>query len=227
MLVRNWMNPTVISIEAQGSMAEALQLMKENGVKTLPVFDRGSLVGVLTDRDLKRASASDATLLEVHELLHLLGRVKVRDIMSRKPITIPDSYTIEEAAEVLHDHHISGAPVLDARGRLVGLVTQDDLFRALMSLTGVKRRGIHLAFELEDRPGSIKEMADVIRRHGGRIVSILSSCDRAPQGFRHVYIRAYEVDREQMDVLLKELQAAGRLLYLVDHRENRREIFHP
>jgi len=227
MLVRNWMNPTVISIEAQGSMAEALQLMKENGVKTLPVFDRGSLVGVLTDRDLKRASASDATLLEVHELLHLLGRVKVRDIMSRKPITIPDSYTIEEAAEVLHDHHISGAPVLDAWGRLVGLVTQDDLFRALMSLTGVKRRGIHLAFELEDRPGSIKEMADVIRRHGGRIVSILSSCDRAPQGFRHVYIRAYEVDREQMDVLLKELQAAGRLLYLVDHRENRREIFHP
>ena len=227
MLVRNWMNPTVISIEAQGSMAEALQLMKENGVKTLPVFDRGSLVGVLTDRDLKRASASDATLLEVHELLHLLGRVKVRDIMSRKPITIPDSYTIEEAAEVLHDHHISGAPVLDARGRLVGLVTQDDLFRALMSLTGVKRRGIHLAFELEDRPGSIKEMADVIRRHGGRIVSILSSCDRAPQGFRHVYIRAYEVNREKMDVLLKELQAAGRLLYLVDHRENRREIFHP
>ena len=227
MLVRNWMNPTVISIEAQGSMADALQLMKENGIKTLPVFDRGSLVGVLTDRDLKRASASDATLLEVHELLHLLGRVKVRDIMSRKPITIPDTYTIEEAAEVLHDHHISGAPVLDDRGRLVGLVTQDDLFRALMSLTGVKRRGIHLAFELEDRPGSIKEMADVIRRFGGRMVSILSSCDRAPQGFRHVYIRAYEVDREQMDVLLKELQAAGRLLYLVDHRENRREIFHP
>jgi acetoin utilization protein AcuB len=224
MLVRNWMNPTVISIEAQASMADALQLMKENQIKTLPVFDRGALAGVLTDRDLKRASASDATLLEIHELLHLLTQVKIRDIMSRKPITIPDTYTIEEAAEVLHDHHISGAPVLDAEGRLVGLVTQEDLFKALMSLTGVKRRGIHLAFEAEDRPGSIKELADVIRRYGGRIVSIMSSSDRAPQGFRHVYIRAYQVDREQMPAMLKELQSSARLLYLVDHRENRREI---
>lgn len=225
MLVRNWMNPTVISIEAQASMADALQLMKENQLKTLPVFERGALVGVLTDRDLKRASASDATLLEVHELLHLLTRVKVRDIMSRKPITVPDTYTIEEAAEVLHDHHISGAPVLDDQGRMVGIVTQQDLFKALMSLTGVKRRGIHLAFEVEDRPGTIKELTDVIRRYGGRMASILSSYDRAPQGFRHVYIRVHQVDREQMGAMIEALRRAGRLLYLVDHRENRREIF--
>jgi acetoin utilization protein AcuB len=225
MLVRNWMTPSAIRIEADAAMAEALDLMKANRIKTLPVMDKGRLVGVVTDRDLKRASASDATLLEVHELLHLLGRVKVRDIMSRKPITIPDNYTIEEAAEVLYDHHISGAPVLDGEGRMVGLVTQDDLFKALMSLTGVKRRGIHLAFEVEDRPGSIKELADIIRSYGGRLASILSSYDRAPEGFRHVYLRAYQIDREKMEAMIKALQAAARLRYLVDHRENRREIF--
>jgi acetoin utilization protein AcuB len=227
MLVRNWMNPTVISTEAQASMAEALNLMKENQIKTLPVFDRETLVGVVTDRDLKRASASDATLLEIHELLHLLARVKVRDIMSRNPITIPDTYTVEEAAEVLRDHHISGAPVMDAKGRMVGMISQNDLFNALMSLTGVKRRGIHLAFEVEDRPGSIKDLADIIRRYGGRMASILSSYDRAPQGFRHVYIRAYQVDREKIGAMLEELQAAAKLRYLVDHREKRREIFAP
>jgi acetoin utilization protein AcuB len=227
MLVRNWMNPTVISTEAQASMEEALHLMKENQIKTLPVFDRETLVGVLTDRDLKRASASDATLLEIHELLHLLTRIKVRDIMSRNPITIPDTYTVEEAAEVLRDHHISGAPVMDAKGRMVGMISQNDLFNALMSLTGVKRRGIHLAFEVEDRPGSIKDLADIIRRYGGRMASILSSYDRAPQGFRHVYIRAYQVDREKIGAMLEELQAAAKLRYMVDHRENRREIFAP
>jgi acetoin utilization protein AcuB len=227
MLVRNWMNPTVISTESQASMADALQLMKENQIKTLPVFDRETLVGVVTDRDLKRASASDATLLEVHELLHLLSRIKVRDIMSRNPITIPDTYTVEEAAEVLRDHHISGAPVMDAKGRMVGMISQNDLFNALMSLTGVKRRGIHLAFEVEDRPGSIKDLADIIRRYGGRMASILSSYDRAPQGFRHVYIRAYQVDRGKIGAMLEELQATAKLRYMVDHREKRREIFTP
>ena len=181
----------------------------------------------MTDRDLKRASASDATLLEIHELLHALTRIKVRDIMSRNPITIPDTYTVEEAAEVLRDHHISGAPVMDAKGRMVGMISQNDLFNALMSLTGVKRRGIHLAFEVEDRPGSIKDLADIIRRYGGRMASILSSYDRAPQGFRHVYIRAYQVDREKIGAMLEELQAAAKLRYLVDHREKRREIFAP
>ncbi len=227
MLVRNWMNPTVISIEAQASMAEALNLLKENQIKTLPVFDRETLVGVVTDRDLKRASASDATLLEIHELLHALTRIKVRDIMSRKPITIPDTYTVEEAAEVLRDHHISGAPVMDAKGRIVGMISQNDLFNALMSLTGVKRRGIHLAFEVEDRPGSIKDLADIIRRYGGRMASILSSYDRAPQDFRHVYIRAYQVDRDKIGAMLEELQSNAKLRYLVDHREKRREIFTP
>jgi acetoin utilization protein AcuB len=227
MLVRNWMNPTVISTESQASMADALQLMKENQIKTLPVFDRETLVGVVTDRDLKRASASDATLLEVHELLHLLSRIKVRDIMSRNPITIPDTYTVEEAAEVLRDHHISGAPVMDAKGRMVGMISQNELFNALMSLTGVKRRGIHLAFEVEDRPGSIKDLADIIRRYGGRMASILSSYDRAPQGFRHVYIRAYQVDRGKIGAMLEELQATAKLRYMVDHREKRREIFTP
>lgn len=225
MLVRNWMNPTVLSIEAKTSMAEAINLMKENKIKTLPVFDRGALVGVLTDRDLKRASASDATLLDIHELLYLLTRIKVRDIMSRNPITIPDNYTIEEAAEILRDHHISGAPVMDAQGRMAGMISQNDLFNALMSLTGIKRRGIHLAFEVQDRPGSIKDLTDIIRRYGGSMASILSSYDRAPQGARYVYIRAYQIDRDKMAGMLEELQATARLRYLVDHRENRREIF--
>lgn len=225
MLVRNWMNPTVLSVDAQTSMAEALSLMKENQIKTLPVFDREALVGILTDRDLKRASASDATLLEIHELLQLLTRIKVRDIMSRNPITLPENYTVEEAAEVLRDHHISGAPVMDAKGRMVGMISQNDLFNALISLTGIKRRGIHLAFEVQDQPGSIKTLVDIIRRYGGRMASILSSYDRAPQGARYVYIRAYRIDRDKISAMVEELQAAARLRYLVDHRENRREIF--
>jgi len=141
----------------------------------LPVMKKGKLIGIVTDRDLKKASASDATTLEVHELLYLLTKIKVKDIMTRDVITVPPDYTVEETAQVLQKNRISGAPVVDADGQLVGTITQTDLFKVLISLTGVGSGGIQFGFLLENRPGSIKEVADVIHSFGGRMVSILTS----------------------------------------------------
>ncbi len=225
MLVRNWMNPTILSIDAKTSMAEALNLMKENQIKTLPVFDHEALVGVLTDRDLKRASASDATTLEIHELLYLLSKIKVKDIMSRNPITVPFDFTVEETAEVLLKNKISGAPVVDESGKVIGVITQSDIFRVLIALTGVGNRGIQFAFKLEDRPGSIKEVADVVRDFGGRMVSILTSYENVESGYRKVYIRMHSIDRQKLGQLKDVLRQKAQVLYMVDHRMNNREIY--
>jgi len=109
---------------------------------------------------------------------------------------------------------------------VVGTITQTDIFRVFLSLTGLAKKGIHFGLLLEDRPGSIKEVADVIRKFGGRMASILSSYERAPKGHRHVYIRAYDVDRQHLTDLKQELRKASKkLLYMVDHKENTREIF--
>jgi acetoin utilization protein AcuB len=200
--------------------------LKEHGIRHLPVLKNGKLVGIITDRDLKRASPSDATSLEAHELLYIIANIKVGEIMTKNPITVPYNFTVEEAAEILMKHRISGMPVVDKDGRVVGTITQTDIFRVLLSLTGLATRGIHFAFLLEDRPGSIKEVADAIRKYGGRMTSILSSYERAPAGHRHVYIRAYEVDRERLPALKEDLKkVAKKLLYIVDHKENKREIF--
>jgi len=94
-------------------------------------------------------------------------------------------------------------------------------------LTGFGQRGIQFAFQLEDRPGSIKEVTDIIRSYEGRIVSILSSQDRAPDGYRYVYVRAYGIDRAKMEELKKDLRAEAIVLYFVDHRDNKREIYAP
>ena len=99
------------------------------------------------------------------------------------------------------------------------------MFRVLISLTGVGKRGIQFAFQIEDRPGSIKDLADPIRNHGGRMVSILTSYDNVPEGFRKVYIRMYGLDRAKLASLKKEFEKVAKLLYIVDHRENKREIF--
>ena len=225
LLVENWMNPKVVTVDADDSMLDATKLMKEHGIRRLPVLEKGKLVGIVTDRDLKRASPSDATTLEAHEILYLIANIKVREIMSKNPITVPWNYTVEEAAEILLQAKISGMPVMDKDGKVIGMITQTDLFKVFISLTAEGKRGIQFAFLLEDRAGSIKEVADVIRAHGGRMASILSSYEKAPEGHRYVYIRMYGVHREKMPQLKEDLKKKGKMLYIVDSRENKREIF--
>ncbi len=225
MLVKHWMGREVITTDVNASMQDAVKLMKEHSISRLPVMKKDKLVGIVTDRDLKRASASDANSLEIHELLFLLSDIKIGEIMTKDPITVPPEYTLEEIAEILLHNKISGVPVVEDNGKVVGIITQTDLFRAMVSITGVGKRGIQFGFLLEDRPGSIKDVADIIREYGGRMVSILSTHQRAPKGYRRVYIRTYGISRLRLDRLKSYLNSKATLLYIIDHRDNKREIF--
>lgn len=225
MLVKYWMKRAIISVNVNDSMQEAISRMREYFVSLLPVYKNGSLVGVITDRDLKRASASDATSLEVHELAYLISQIKVGQIMSKPAITIPGDFTLEEAADLLLKNKISGAPVTDSQGRVVGLISQREIFRALTKLVGFEKQGVQLAMEIEDRPGSIKDITDVIRNYGGRLVSILTSFERAQPGHRLLYVRTFGVNREKLPIMIEEIGQKARLLYIVDHRENKRQEF--
>jgi acetoin utilization protein AcuB len=225
MLVKNWMSKPAITIDANASMNDAIKLLKNHNIKMLPVMENGKLVGIVTDRDLKRASASDATSLEIHELLYLISKIKIREIMTQNPITVPQDYTVEETAEILLKHNISGVPVVDQYREVVGTITQNDIFRILISLTGAEKKGIQFGIEVEDRPGSIKEVTDIIREYGGRMASILTSYDKAPEGYRRVYIRMYGIDRFKINKLKEAIEEKASLLYLVDRREVHRETF--
>ncbi|MBW2030551.1 MAG: CBS domain-containing protein [Deltaproteobacteria bacterium] len=225
MLVKNWMSKDVITVEMDDAMMDAINLLREKNIRRLPVMNKGELVGIVSDRDLKRASASDATSLEIHEMLYLISKIKVSEVMTVDPLTVPIDYTIEETAELLFKNKISGVPVVDPNGKLVGIITQTDLFKALMALSGLERRGIQFAFRLEDRPGSIMEAANVIRNYGGRLASILGTYENVPEGYRRVYIRAYGIEREKIDDLVKALKEKFVLVYMVDFRENKREIY--
>jgi acetoin utilization protein AcuB len=225
MLVQDWMSKNVITIEVDQSMEDAIKLLKKHDIKMLPVMKKGNLTGIITDRDLKRAQASDATSLDIHELLYLLSTIKIGHVMSKNPITVPLDFTIEETADILLKNKISGLPVVDSKGNIVGAITKNDLFRALISLSGFGKKGIQFAFLLEDRPGSIKEVADIIRKFNARMASILSTYDNSHQGYRKVIIRIYDIDRQNMPKLKDELKHKAKLLYMVDHRDNVREIY--
>jgi len=225
MLIRYWMSRPVITVDRNDSMQRAASLMKEHCVRLLPVVDEGALCGVITDRDLKRASASDATSLDIHELLFLISKIKVADIMTRSVFTVDPDWTMEEAAALMLERKISGAPVVDDQGVLWGVITQTDLFKATLYITGLKKRGLHVAFVLEDTPGSIMEIVTVVRQFGGRMASILSTYERAPAGYRNVYLRFHGIPRDRIDDLLTILRQKAKLRYVVDHDQNRRTVF--
>jgi len=224
-LVKNWMTPNVVTIAPEDSMQHVINIMKEKKVHMLPVVKGGKLVGVVSDSDLKRASASEATTLDMHELLYLISKIKVGDIMTRNPFTVRVDSTVEETAELLMEKRISGVPVVDDQGQVVGIITRDDLFVVLNALSGFGKRGIQFAFRVEDKPGSIMALADIVRKYGGRIASMLSTDARMPPGTKLAYIRVYDFDRKNLPKLQAELKEKAQIIYMVDHRENKREIY--
>ncbi len=226
MLVKDWMSRKVVTVNVNDSMQHGINLLMEHNISMMPVMEDGQLVGVVTDRDLKRASPSDAVMLDIQRILYLLSKLEVGAIMSRYPITLSPDHTMEEAAEIMLSNKISGAPVLDENKNIVGMITKSDIFKAMMSLSGLSHRGVQFGFLLDDRPGSIKDVSDVLRSFGARLVSILTSYENAPEGFRFVYIRVFNVDRDTLPALKEKLVAKAKLLYIVDHRENIREIYY-
>ncbi len=215
MLVKEWMATDVVTVDENASMMKATQIMKEHKIRRIPVVRRGKVVGIITDRDLKEAAPSKATSLDVHELYYLLSEIKVKDIMTPNPITIREDDTVERAAVIMLENRISGLPVVNDEGYVVGIITQTDVFKVLISITGIYRGPIQIAFDLEDRPGSINEVAAVIRQHGGRLVSILTSYDHAEPGRREVYIRIKDIEEEALKEMIERLKTRFKVLYVV------------
>ena len=211
MLVEYWMTADVITIEEDISIVKASELMKERGVQHLPVTKNGRLVGIISDRDLKEAQSSNATSLHIHELHYLLAKLKVKEIMPKKLYTTTAETPVDKAAALMLKHDISALPVVDNKGNLEGIITKGDIFRAMATISGIYQAPLQLGLELEDQPGSINEVTEMIRAHGGRIVSVINTYHQAPENFRHVYIRTKDVDDE--NALFRELNGKFRVLY--------------
>lgn len=219
MLVADWMSKPAITVDINDSMENAIKLLKDHRINMLPVLKKGQLVGVLTKRDLDKWPTYDTSINGNHKNRSFISTVKVKEIMVKSPISVPSNYTVDEAAMVLLKHKISGATVLNEEDKVVGVITQTDVFRIIASLTGAGKGGIQFGFEVENRPGSIKVLTDMIREYGGRMTSILTSYDMAPDGFRRVYIRMYNIDRFKLLSLKEKLKNKATLLYMVDHPE--------
>ena len=196
-----------ITISADASFFEARNLIHEKGVRHLAVVDKnGKLVGIVTDRDIREAAPSDATLLSVQELNYLLGKLKVSAFMTPKEklITITPDTLIEEAVNLMHDHKIGCLPVLEG-DKLYGIFTETDALDHLVDIFGFKQKGTRLSIALEDKPGTMLGILEVFKKHNTNIISIVSPSFMV-EGKR---ITAIRIQTENYTDVVKDLEKAG------------------
>ncbi len=169
MLVSERMSHPVLTIAPTVPAQDALAMMHKDKVRRYPVVDkRGKLVGIVTDTDLMNASPSEATTLSVWEINSLLSKITVERVMTSKVVTTTEDATIEEAARLMADGHIGGLPVM-RDSKLVGIITETDLFNIFLEMLGARSAGVRVTVEVEDHPGKLYEIAGVIHHLGGNI----------------------------------------------------------
>ncbi|HEY6000017.1 MAG TPA: CBS and ACT domain-containing protein [bacterium] len=205
MFVADWMTREVVTVGPDESIAHAMHLMRERGIKHLPVLKDGRLVGVISDRDIKAFMPSKATTLDVYEINYLLAKETVKDAMGRQLVTTTPDAPVEGAALVMLEGDIGCLPVVEG-GKLVGIISDRDIFRALVDITGARHPGHRIFVTVADRPGSIREVADRVRNHGFSLLGILSSYENVPKGSRRVVIRTGVAG--DFEALRADLQAA-------------------
>jgi len=134
-------------------MDEAMKIMRDSKVRRLPVLnDKGALVGIVSERDLLYASPSPATSLSIHELHYLISKIVVADVMTTEVITVTEDTPLEEAARIMSDNKIGGLPVV-SNGKLVGIITETDLFKIFLELLGAREMGVRLTMLVPDEKG--------------------------------------------------------------------------
>lgn len=215
MPVHNWMTANVVSVEPETSVLKIGRLMKEHNVRRIPVVDgKRHVVGIISDRDVRDASPSKATTLDMYELHYLLAKLKARDIMTPNPITVKASETVENAALIMLEKKIGGLPVIDESGQLEGIISDQDVFAALVDITGARLGGLQFAIEIPDQPGTARPLFDTLRAHGARLLSVLTVCN--PDGNRHLFIRVRRLASEDDEnSMMEDVKKIGKILYLL------------
>lgn len=141
-LVKDWMSREVITATLDTSLPKLHRLMSDYKIRRIPITRNGQLAGIVTLGDVREAEPSDATSLSIWEVNYLVGKLLAKDIMTGKPVTTTADTTIGKAAKLMLDYKISGLPVVDRGNRIIGIITESDIFRMVVQEWGQKETNL-------------------------------------------------------------------------------------
>jgi len=205
MLVKDRMSTHPLTVSEDESISSAHHYMQEQNTRHLPVVDRsGKMVGLVTEDDLLQAEPSGVTLLSVWEIHSLLDKVKVRSVMVRDVITTVENAPIEEAAHLMMERKIGCLPVM-REGRLVGIITETDIFRTFLELFSARQKGLRITLEIPDTAGQLAKVSQAIADQGGYIAACGTFMSEDPTKWGLV-LKVRNVDSETLTSALSSIE---------------------
>lgn len=204
MLVGSRMTPDPITVTDKTPIDEALKIMRNKNVRRLPVLSgKGEMVGIVAEKDILYASPSPATSLSIHEIHYLISKLTVAEIMTKKVYTVTDDTPLEEAARVMADQRIGALPVMHD-GKLVGIITETDLFKAFVELLGAREPGVRLTMRIPQEQGVLPLCTETISKLGGRVVALTTWGGEEP-GDTIITAKVTGVDKKKLTESIAKL----------------------
>lgn len=186
MFAKDVMITQVVTVSPETSFSEAMEIIRQKGIRRLPVVKDQRVVGIITEKDLLSASPSQATTLDVWELTTLLSKLKVKQIMRKDVVHVHPNTPIEDAAKIMSDKKIGSLVVLEEE-RLVGIITESDIFKVFINMLGAREKGIRYVFRVQNVPGILSKILYLMYQCGGDLISVTT----------------YEKSQEEYSVVIK------------------------
>lgn len=205
-ILEKHMSKEIITVPSDKPIMEARSIMEENKIRRLPVIEDEEFVGIVTEGDIQEAGPSDATSLSIWEMNYLLAETTVGEIMTKEVYTISPDHTLEEAASIMRENKIAGLPIVQD-GKLVGLVTESDIFDTIMKLMGFgsEKKNKRITVVTEDKPGTLLKAIEPITNTGGNIISVFSHKDEE----RNQYEFILRVEAPDIDKTIETMKGQG------------------
>lgn len=203
MYVKDHMTLDPITIDPDVTLLKALEIMGKNHFHRLPVVKDGRLVGLITEGLVNENSGKENTSLSIYELNYLLSRTYAKDIMITDVRTVSPDAWIEDAAEIMLQNEINVLPVVDGDKKVVGIITEKDLFKAFLKLTGYRKQGTRFVIKVEDKPGEFAKICKLFADNDANLENIGVYHSKV-RGVETVVRATGEVPVEKMTEVLKD-----------------------